>query len=63
MDGSSKIPSVIYYDKDGAVHAIGAETSCDGMYDKAQEEGWTNVEWSVFPLPSVLLIYMLCIQV
>ncbi|KAF5321963.1 hypothetical protein D9619_002083 [Psilocybe cf. subviscida] len=45
VHGPSKIPSVIYYDKDGAVRAIGAEALCDGMYEKAQEEAWIKVEW------------------
>ena len=47
VSGSSKIPTVLYYDKEGAVRAVGAETLAEGIYERAKEEGWIKVEWSV----------------
>ena len=38
---------MLYYDKDGAVRAVGAETLAEGIYEKAQEGGWIKVEWFV----------------
>ncbi|KAF8814878.1 hypothetical protein BYT27DRAFT_7081226 [Phlegmacium glaucopus] len=45
VSGSSKIPTVLYYDKDGAVRAVGAETLTEGIYEMAEEGGWFKVEW------------------
>ena len=45
--GSSKIPTVLYYDADGVVRAVGAETLTDGIYEMAEERGWIKVEWFV----------------
>lgn len=47
VHGSSKIPSVTYYDENVTVRAIGAETLCAGVYERAQDEGWDKVEWFV----------------
>ena len=47
ITGSSKIPTVLYYDKDGAVRAIGEETLTEGTCEMAEEEGWIKVEWFV----------------
>ena len=47
VSGSSKIPTVLYYDKDGAVRAVGAETLTEGIYEMAEEGGWIKVEWFV----------------
>jgi hypothetical protein len=38
---------VLYYDKDGAVRAVGAETLTEGIYEMAEEGGWNKVEWFV----------------
>jgi hypothetical protein len=38
---------VLYYDKDGAVRAVGAETLTEGIYEMAEDEGWIKVEWFV----------------
>ncbi|KAL0574098.1 hypothetical protein V5O48_007857 [Marasmius crinis-equi] len=43
--GDSKIPSVIYYDRNGQVQAIGAEAIQDSFIEKAEEEEYTAVEW------------------
>ncbi|TFK21094.1 hypothetical protein FA15DRAFT_646069 [Coprinopsis marcescibilis] len=45
ISGASKIPTVMYYDKDGVVRAAGAETLKDGMQDQAEDQGWTKSEW------------------
>ena len=42
VTGSSKIPSVLYYDEDGTVRAVGAET--EGIYEMAEDGGWIKVE-------------------
>jgi hypothetical protein len=42
---SAKIPSVLYYGKDGSIRAAGAETERDGIEIKAEEEGWVKAEW------------------
>ncbi|KAJ4478149.1 hypothetical protein J3R30DRAFT_3290719 [Lentinula aciculospora] len=43
--GSSKIPSVLYYDSAGKVRAIGAETLLESNIEKAEDEQWAKVEW------------------
>ncbi|PCH36683.1 hypothetical protein WOLCODRAFT_157381 [Wolfiporia cocos MD-104 SS10] len=43
--GDSKIPSILYYSSDGAVRACGAEAKLPQVVDKAEDEGWTLVEW------------------
>ncbi|KAJ3815434.1 hypothetical protein F5876DRAFT_85802 [Lentinula aff. lateritia] len=43
--GSSKIPSVLYYDSAGKVQAVGAETLLDTVIEQAEDEQWTKVEW------------------
>ena len=47
VSGSSKIPTVLYYDKNGDVRAVGAETLIEGIYEMAEEGGWIKVEWFV----------------
>ncbi|XP_006460476.1 hypothetical protein AGABI2DRAFT_192172 [Agaricus bisporus var. bisporus H97] len=42
---NAKIPSIIFYDKDGLVRAIGAEADRDGIEMIAEEEEWEKVEW------------------
>ncbi|KAH8818659.1 hypothetical protein DL96DRAFT_1621662 [Flagelloscypha sp. PMI_526] len=41
----SKIPSVIYYDRNGVARAFGAETMTEGIESQAVDEGWTKSEW------------------
>ena len=38
---------MLYYDKDGAVRAVGAETLTEEIYEMAEEGGWMKVEWFV----------------
>ncbi|KAK7032184.1 hypothetical protein VNI00_013358 [Paramarasmius palmivorus] len=43
--GDSKIPSVIAYDSDGVVCAVGSEATEDGFWDLAEDKEITTVEW------------------
>ena len=45
MNGAAKIPSVMYYDKEGNVAAVGAEAMSEDIYEIAQAEGWVKPEW------------------
>lgn len=38
---------MIYYDRNGKVRAVGAETLRDGMQEQAEDEGWVKAEWCV----------------
>lgn len=44
MAGDTKIPSVMYYSKEGEVVAAGAEAETSETLVKAEDEGWTRVE-------------------
>ncbi|KJA20624.1 hypothetical protein HYPSUDRAFT_42934 [Hypholoma sublateritium FD-334 SS-4] len=50
-DGSSKIPSIIYYDSDGGIAAVGAEALRGGIQVDAEDNHWTKVEWFKLKLP------------
>ncbi|KAJ6515205.1 hypothetical protein C8R47DRAFT_507281 [Mycena vitilis] len=41
----AKVPSVLYYDKQGKARAFGAETEDDDTIMEAEENGWVKVEW------------------
>jgi len=43
--GSSKIPTIAYYDKQGTVRAIGAEAASEGIFEQAEDGDWYKVEW------------------
>ncbi|KAH6910157.1 hypothetical protein BKA70DRAFT_1424707 [Coprinopsis sp. MPI-PUGE-AT-0042] len=43
--GDCKIPSILYYDHQGNVKAVGAEAVWEGIEGVTEEEGWTKVEW------------------
>ncbi|KAF8989888.1 hypothetical protein BDQ17DRAFT_1547414 [Cyathus striatus] len=45
VGGNSKIPTIMYYDKNGAVCAAGAEAVVEGIDEIAEDEGWVKVEW------------------
>ncbi|KAF5374607.1 hypothetical protein D9615_008998 [Tricholomella constricta] len=45
VGGSSKIPTVIYYDKAGKVRAVGAEALRESLRDTIEDEGWVKAEW------------------
>ncbi len=43
--GSSKIPTVIYYDQAGNMKCAGAETTLAENIAEAEDEEWNKVEW------------------
>ena len=43
----TKVPSVVYYDKSGALRAAGAEVLAQDIVEAALSEGWTRAEWLV----------------
>ena len=46
--GSSKIPTIIYYDQEGKVRAVGAEAIREGIEEEAEDGGWVKAEWYAF---------------
>jgi len=46
--GSSKIPTIIYYDQQGNVRAVGAEAVCEGIEEEAEDGNWVKAEWYAF---------------
>jgi hypothetical protein len=46
-DRIEKVPSVIYYDQDGQLRAIGAEILDPDTNAEAADEGWIKVAWRV----------------
>lgn len=45
VGGDNKIPSILYYDRQGAVKAVGAETLQQQIVEQAEEENWIKLEW------------------
>ncbi|KAI9573194.1 hypothetical protein HD554DRAFT_2059684 [Boletus coccyginus] len=45
VGGDSKIPSILYYDGQGSLRAVGAETLQQHIIDQAEEEKWVKLEW------------------
>ncbi|OAX34713.1 hypothetical protein K503DRAFT_774259 [Rhizopogon vinicolor AM-OR11-026] len=45
VGGDSKIPSIIYYDLQGDVRAVGAEALQERIIEQAEDEGWVKLEW------------------
>ncbi|KAF8675525.1 hypothetical protein AX14_005094, partial [Amanita brunnescens Koide BX004] len=45
VGGDSKIPTIVYYDKEGALRAIGAEATEDEFLEEADQNEYTRVEW------------------
>ncbi|KAF8805120.1 hypothetical protein BYT27DRAFT_7243300 [Phlegmacium glaucopus] len=45
ISGASKIPTVIYYDQNGKVKAVGAEAMKEGIFEVAEDENWVKAEW------------------
>ncbi|KAN0086227.1 hypothetical protein V8E55_007361 [Tylopilus felleus] len=51
----SKVPSLLYYDKSGALKAAGAEVLTSDVIQTAQTEGWTKADlWKLHLCPSHL---------
>jgi hypothetical protein len=47
IGGDSKIPSILYYDQEGCLCAVGAEATQENVIEKAEDEGWVKLEWFV----------------
>ncbi|KAF8901884.1 hypothetical protein CPB84DRAFT_1776920 [Gymnopilus junonius] len=45
ISGASKIPTIIYYDRQGKVRAVGAEATREGIYEAAEDGNWIKAEW------------------
>lgn len=45
VGGDSKIPTIIYYSKDGKVRAVGAEAVQENIREQIEDEEWTKAEW------------------
>ncbi|KIM86828.1 hypothetical protein PILCRDRAFT_816085 [Piloderma croceum F 1598] len=45
VGGDSKIPSILYYDQDGELRAVGAEALQESVIEQAEEGGWAKLEW------------------
>lgn len=45
ISGASKIPTIIYYDLEGKVRAVGAEATREGIYEAAEDGHWVKAEW------------------
>ncbi|KAG2043917.1 hypothetical protein BDR03DRAFT_1047251 [Suillus americanus] len=43
--GNSKIPSILYYDLQGHVRAVGAEVLQEHVIEQAEDEGWVKLAW------------------
>ena len=56
LSGGLKTPSILYYDRQGKVSAVGAGALREGIYETAEDEMWTKCEWLVFnfTLPDVI---------
>ncbi|KAG2049397.1 hypothetical protein BDR06DRAFT_961567 [Suillus hirtellus] len=45
VGGDSKIPSILYYDLQGNVRAVGAEALQEHIIEQAEDEGWVKLVW------------------
>ncbi|KAG2129635.1 hypothetical protein DEU56DRAFT_741267 [Suillus clintonianus] len=45
IGGDSKVPSILYYDLQGNVRAVGAEALQEYIIEQAENEGWVKLEW------------------
>ncbi|KAG7093473.1 hypothetical protein E1B28_007149 [Marasmius oreades] len=45
VGGDAKIPSIIYYDREGRVKAVGAEASQEHVQEEARENNWFLSKW------------------
>jgi molecular chaperone DnaK (HSP70) len=48
VSGDSKIPSIIYYDLQGEIRAVGAEALQEHIIEQAKDMGWVKLEWCVY---------------
>ncbi|KAG1830170.1 hypothetical protein EV424DRAFT_1581208 [Suillus variegatus] len=45
VGGDSKIPSILYYNLQGDVRAVGAEVLQEHIIEQAEDEGWVKLAW------------------
>ncbi|KAJ3710594.1 hypothetical protein DFJ43DRAFT_1170684 [Lentinula guzmanii] len=45
VGGSAKIPSIVCYDKEGKVRAVGSEAEEPAFIEQAEDEGFVTVSW------------------
>ncbi|KAL4068705.1 hypothetical protein V8B97DRAFT_1918465 [Scleroderma yunnanense] len=45
VGGDNKIPSIVYYDQEGTVRAVGAETQQPHIIEEATKDQWIRLEW------------------
>lgn len=45
VGGNSKIPSIVYYDKEGTPRAFGGEALQESVIETAEDEEWAKAEW------------------
>ncbi|KAF8181796.1 hypothetical protein BJ912DRAFT_1145353 [Pholiota molesta] len=55
VNGASKIPTIVYYDRSGKVRAVGAEAASEVIYAQAEEEQWVKAEWFKLHLRSTVI--------
>ncbi|EIW80189.1 hypothetical protein CONPUDRAFT_137514 [Coniophora puteana RWD-64-598 SS2] len=52
VGGHLKVPSILYYDRNGIARAIGDEVLQESIMDEAEAEGWVKVEmWKAYLQP------------
>ena len=59
--GPAKVPSVMYYDGDGFVRAIGAEALLESNIETARARKWEKVQWCCILLPKFPMRFSDCI--
>jgi molecular chaperone DnaK (HSP70) len=52
VGGDAKIPSVLYYDQNGLVRAVGAEALLQSNIELAGEQQWVRADWCCIHPPS-----------
>lgn len=55
---SSKIPTILYYDKEGVVRAAGADVHRAEIQEQADEEEWIKVEWYGLKTDGFVLLHL-----
>ncbi|OJA20126.1 hypothetical protein AZE42_04099 [Rhizopogon vesiculosus] len=45
VGGDCKIPSIICYDPEGTVRAVGAEATQENIEEEIEDNGWVKLEW------------------
>jgi hypothetical protein len=44
VGGDSKIPSILYYNQDGELRAVGTEALPEHVIEEAEDKGWVKLE-------------------